>query len=187
MKATNLNEMEILYKKSTLKGVEKITSSNDAAKIFRSIIRQGQVEVREHMIVLYLNRSNEVLGYHIHSIGGVSGTTVDIKIVLGLAVKSLASGIILAHNHPSGQTLESHADKTVTEKLKKAAKLHDISLLDHLIITLKEHKSFVDNGLLGMENYYPIIPLNIEIIEESNDPKHEIQIHIDNLKKYLSK
>ena len=98
--------------------------------------------------MLFLNRGNRVLGGYKISSGGITGTVVDIRIILAIALKCLASGIILAHTHPSGELTPSRTDKELTQKLKEAAKLMDISLLDHLIITENAHYSFADEGIL---------------------------------------
>lgn len=78
--------------------------------------------------------------------GGISSTVVDVKLIIAEALKVLASGIILVHNHPSGEVKPSSADYALTEKIKKACVLLDISLLDHLIITRNNYYSFADEG-----------------------------------------
>ena len=85
--------------------------------------------------------------YHL-SKGGIAGTVVDPKIVFSVALKSAASSLILIHNHPSGNLQPSEADKTITKKLVDAAKLLDINVLDHLIISIESYYSFADEGLL---------------------------------------
>jgi DNA repair protein RadC len=122
----------------------KITGSKDAEKVFRSIWNQ-HISYKESFYVLLLNRANIVLGYNLLSVGGTSGTVVDIKIILQLALKGNASGIIVAHNHPSGNLTPSQQDKRLTKKLKLAAELMDLTLLDHLIITEKTYYIMKDN------------------------------------------
>jgi DNA repair protein RadC len=80
--------------------------------------------------------------------GGVSGTVTDVRIVMKKAVELLASGIILCHNHPSGNLNPSEADSKITRKIKEAGSFMDIQLLDHLIISDKDYYSFADNGLI---------------------------------------
>ena len=80
--------------------------------------------------------------------GGVSGTVTDVRMVMKRAVEYLASGIIVCHNHPSGNLNPSESDNKITLKIKDAGALLDIQLLDHLIITDKEYYSFADNGLI---------------------------------------
>ena len=106
------------------------------------------MNIKEEAVVLFLNRGNRVLGGYKVSSGGITGTVVDIRIILAIALKCLASGMILAHTHPSGELNPSRSDKELTLKLKEAAKLMDISLLDHLVITSDTYYSFADEGLL---------------------------------------
>lgn len=102
----------------------------------------------EEFWVLYLNRRNQLLKKLCISSGGVSGTVVDAKMVFKPALDLLASQIILAHNHPSGNLKPSTADKNLTQKLKRAAQSLDIQILDHLIIASRSYLSFSDEGLL---------------------------------------
>ena len=100
------------------------------------------------MYAVFLNRANHVLGYLLVSKGGISGTVVDVRIIMQAALRSNSSSIILCHNHPSGNTQPSREDIKVTEKVKDAAKLLDISLLDHLILTSEKYLSMADEGLI---------------------------------------
>ena len=98
--------------------------------------------------MLLLNRANKVLGvYHI-STGGMTATIVDIKLIMATAINSLASAIILAHNHPSESLIPSNQDKEITNKLKKACSIFDVMLLDHLIISKDSYYSFRDSEIL---------------------------------------
>lgn len=178
MNITKINEITLGYKRSEINGLNQIKSSKDAAVIIREIMREESIDAREQMIVLYLSRSNKVLGYHIHSLGTISGTTFDTRIALGIALKSLASGLILAHNHPSGNTDESLADKQITKQIKDAAEFHELKILDHLIITSDNHKSFADHGLLGIDNPYPIEYTSAQLIEElkEDEPNQDLRL-----------
>ena len=102
----------------------------------------------EEFWVIYLNKANHIISKEKVSAGGVAGTVVDVKIILRLALQKLASGIILAHNHPSGNLQPSDADISVTKKLRDAAKLMEVAVLDHLIIGDRDYYSFADNGIL---------------------------------------
>jgi len=93
-----------------------------------------------------MNRANQTIGYAKISQGGITGTVVDTKIIAKYAVDCLASGIVLAHNHPSGNLQPSTQDLQLTKKLTEAMKLLDVSILDHLIITTEGYYSFVENG-----------------------------------------
>ncbi|MDB5281550.1 MAG: hypothetical protein JWO06_625 [Bacteroidota bacterium] len=102
----------------------------------------------EEFYVLYLNKSNKVLTHKNISTGGVSGTIADTKIILKGAIELLASSIIAVHNHPSGNVSPSQSDIDLTKRLKEAAKMMDVNLLDHLIIGEKKYYSFSDSGML---------------------------------------
>jgi DNA repair protein RadC len=123
----------------------QIKNSNDAAKLFRSVW-DDTLEINESVICLFLNRNNVTIGWFKVSQGGISSSIVDNRLILATALKCLASGIILCHNHPSGNTSPSDSDIMVTKKLKEAAELFDIHLLDHIILTDLSHYSLADNG-----------------------------------------
>lgn len=96
-----------------------------------------------------MNNGNKVKGIYELSKGGITGVSVDLRLLFAVVLKSLSVGIILCHNHPSGTLKPSEADKDITKKIKAAAKLLDISVLDHIIITPDgEYYSFADNGVL---------------------------------------
>jgi len=125
--------------------ISKISSSQDAYEIFRPVI--GELE-HEEFWILYLNNANKVLLSSQLSKGGLTGTLVDVRIVMKQALELGAVGLILGHNHPSGTLKPSQADKEVTQKLKLAAQALDIKVLDHLIVTQKQYYSFADNNIL---------------------------------------
>ncbi len=102
----------------------------------------------EEFYVLYLNKANRPVAHRHISTGGVSGTVADIKIILKYAIELLASGICAFHNHPSGNLKPSQADIELTRKLKEAARLIDVALIDHLIVGDKNYYSFADEGML---------------------------------------
>ncbi|GIV33617.1 MAG: DNA repair protein RadC [Chitinophagales bacterium] len=102
----------------------------------------------EEFWVICLNRANKILAIESISKGGVSGTVADVRIIFRRAVELLASSIILAHNHPSGNKRPSEQDKALTRKMKEAGKIMDIAVLDHLIITADGYFSFADEGLI---------------------------------------
>ena len=97
---------------------------------------------------MLMNRANKVLGIFELSTGGVSGTVADPKIIFVAALKGGASGIIVAHNHPSGNLTASQSDIDLTRKLKEAGKFLEIQLLDHVIVTTEGYFSFADEGLI---------------------------------------
>ena len=105
------------------------------------------IEHIEEFRLLLLTRSNRVLGLASISKGGINGTVTDVRIILQYAIKSNASGIIICHNHPSGNLQPSESDQAITMKIKESAALMDVQLLDHLIIIAEDsYYSFADNG-----------------------------------------
>jgi DNA repair protein RadC len=126
----------------------KISSSADAFEVLKAFYPKETVYVQESFVVLYLNRANRVLGGYRMSMGGISGTLVDIRLLLSVALKSLSSGLILSHNHPSGNLVPSKADEELTNRIKQACNLMELKLLDHLIITDEQYFSFSDAGLV---------------------------------------
>jgi DNA repair protein RadC len=98
---------------------------------------------------MFMNRANRVIGINKLSFGGITGTVADIRLILGIALKTASTGIILSHNHPSGNLKPSFQDEQLTQKIKQAAELMDIKLLDHLIIgTNNEYISMADDGFI---------------------------------------
>jgi DNA repair protein RadC len=126
---------------------EKRIKITDSRSAFDTIYPHLGDLNHEEFWVIFLNRANAVIGKQNISKGGVSGTVVDPKVVFKMAVQFPASGIILAHNHPSGNLKPSQADHQLTRKLKEAGKALDIPVLDHLIIGERDYFSFVDEGV----------------------------------------
>lgn len=124
---------------------KKITSSKSVFELMQPVI--GELPHEEFWIV-YLNNSNKVIQKNQLSKGGITGTLVDVRLALKIALEVGAIGIILAHNHPSGTLKPSQADKDLTLKLKTAGQSLDIKVLDHLIITETAYFSFADEGIL---------------------------------------
>ena len=122
---------------------EAISSSRDVAALFRQ--RLGDLPHEEFWLLL-LNRANQVITRCQLSKGGVTGTVVDPKMVFKTALEHLATGIILCHNHPSGNPQPSEADLNLTKKLKNAGGFLDITVLDHIIIAGSHYYSFADEG-----------------------------------------
>ena len=146
---TTIAEVQLIYK-SKVKASErkKITCSRDAYKIFMENWNLDIIEFVEEFKLMLLNRSNAVLGIMEVSKGGISGTVTDVRLIYQAAIKANASGIIVCHNHPSGNLNPSESDAKLTQKIKEAGLLMDIQLLDHLIIISDgSYYSFADNGL----------------------------------------
>jgi DNA repair protein RadC len=122
-----------------------ITSSNDAYMYLRAHLVGLD---HEEFFILLLNRANAIIAKERISVGGISGTVADGKIIFKKAIQQSASGIIVAHNHPSGQLKPSEADKKLTNSLVCFGKMIDLQIVDHLIITDNGYFSFVDHGIL---------------------------------------
>jgi len=125
--------------------VSKISSSKDVFELLQPSL--GELPHEEYWIV-YLNNSNKIMHKAQLSKGGITGTLVDVRLVMKQALELSAVGLILAHNHPSGGLKPSAADKQITQKLKTAAEALDIKVLDHLIITQRAYFSFADEGIM---------------------------------------
>ena len=142
----NIAEIELSYKPS-IANKPIIASSYDAYLVLKEFYPKETIHLQECFIVAYLNRFNRILGVLILSKGGITGTFADIRLVFGTALKAAASGIIISHNHPSGNLKPSNVDLTLTEKMVDAGKLLDIRLLDHIIISPDyEYLSLTDEG-----------------------------------------
>ena len=123
----------------------KIQSSKDVANYL-----QAQLEHRKQEIfaVVYLNRGNRILSLETISIGGLTGTVADPRIILKKALEQDATALVLCHNHPSGNLTPSRADEQLTQKIKQAAALMDIQVLDHIIVSHEGYFSFADEGMI---------------------------------------
>lgn len=126
----------------------KITNVCSAERTLRKMWDTKLLNIQEQFCVLFLNNSNEVLGFHCLSTGTITSTTVDLRILFGLACKSLATSIIVSHNHPSGNTKPSKEDIELTHKIKHAGEILDIKLLDHIILTNKTYVSLASRGVI---------------------------------------
>jgi len=151
MEAENkyLNEITVSYSKKRFTSTA-VKSSKDVQAVAREIFNKCkcQLELKEYFFIILLNRANEVIGYHKLSEGGICGTVVDIRIAFGTALKSLASGMILIHNHPSGNLKPSEADLRITKQFTESGKLLEVMVHDHLIITEEAYYSFADEDIL---------------------------------------
>jgi len=144
-----ISEIELTYKPLiSIQERIKISNSQDAFKVILNNWNENTIELHEEFKVLLLNRSNEVLGVHTVSKGGITATVVDIRILFAVVLKSVSTSIILVHNHPSGNLKPSEADKRLYEKVKKASEYLDIQVLDNMIITKDDFYSFADRALL---------------------------------------
>ena len=144
---TIIAALELGRRRRTEEALErkKITSSSSVFEYIQP--RIGDLP-HEEFHIIYLNNSNKVINSMQLSKGGITGTLVDVRLALKMALELGATSIILCHNHPSGNLNPSSADKQLTQKLKAAGENLDIKILDHLIVTEKSYFSFADEGLL---------------------------------------
>ncbi len=142
-----VGEVELTYK-STSKSRNKIYSSEDAYKYLLPTYKGGTICYKEYFKVLFLNQSSQVLGYTLISEGGITDTTVDVRVILQAALLTNSVALILAHNHPSGNLKPSRQDMEITKQVKNAAQLMRITVIDHLILTDAGYYSFADEGQL---------------------------------------
>ena len=145
-----VNEISISYKERTnLSQAPSVKNSCDAAEILYKNWDKNSIGLHETFKVLLLNNSNKVKGVYELSKGGITGTLVDMRILFATVLKSLSVAIILAHNHPSGKLQASNSDIELTKKIRDAAELFDIKVLDHLIISPNgNYYSFADNHII---------------------------------------
>lgn len=124
----------------------KITGSRTVYNLLQSLFDFEKIDLQECFHVVYLNRNNQVVGSAKLSEGGISGTVVDIRLIAVQGLLLCASGVIISHNHPSGNLNPSEQDIQITKKVKEALQLLDMSLLDHIIVTSEGYYSFSDEG-----------------------------------------
>jgi DNA repair protein RadC len=141
-------EIKVSYSTTSTPKI-KITSVKKAFEVLLSLWDLDTIELQEEFKVLLLNRANEVLGIYPLSKGGITGTVVDSRLIFAVALKCNATGILLCHNHPSGNLKPSDNDITLTRSIKKCADLLVITLIDHLIITKNGFYSFSNEGKLS--------------------------------------
>ncbi|MEZ7495852.1 JAB domain-containing protein [Leeuwenhoekiella aequorea] len=147
---SGINEIKISYV-HRVKAVNwpRVSSSRTAAEVLFENWNNDTIAVYESFKILLLNNSNQIKGIYQISQGGITGTLVDMRLLFAVALKSLSVALILAHNHPSGTLKPSQADRNITRKIKTAAEVLDLKILDHLILNPDgEYYSFADEGIL---------------------------------------
>lgn len=147
---SELGEISIGYiYLSSIENRPKITDTKEAYDVCKLLIDADKIGIQEQFVVIYLNNSNVVIGSCNAFTGGLTGTVVDIKIIVATALKLMATSVIICHNHPSGNTKPSNQDITLTKKIKSALELMDMKLIDHIIVTpFDTYSSFIQEGLL---------------------------------------
>jgi len=143
-----ISEIKVSYKPKIMNN-PLIKSSDDVFKYLVPFYNNDTLALQEKFLVMYLNRQHKILGVFPLSIGGITSTVVDIRLLISVALKSAAVSVVISHNHPSGNNFPSVADKKITKKIIDACKLFDIVLLDHIIVVPEgNYFSFKDEGLL---------------------------------------
>ena len=139
--------LELGRRREGSSSAEKIffRSSTDIAGFLKALLKDKS---HEQFVAVYLNQSNKLLSHKIISTGGITGTVADPRIILKTALEEGATSIILSHNHPSGSLKPSIADEQLTQKIKQAAALMDIKILDHIIVSNEGYFSFADSGMM---------------------------------------
>lgn len=145
----SIGEVELTYKnKVAYNRRKKIASSKDANDQFREFANPDTMDYKEHFYVLFLNQSGHLTGYQTQASGGISSCQPDIRQILQGALLTNSSGIIIAHNHPSGNTSPSIEDRNFTKQMGDACRIMNLRLLDHIILTSERYYSFSDEGEL---------------------------------------
>jgi DNA repair protein RadC len=151
-KASTLQKLVPEVKVKVLRGkfapTDIIKSITDSVDVLRKFFTKNKIETQEYFAVMFLNQQNKVLGIYINSMGTMNSATVDVRLVMSAALQIGALGMILCHNHPSGNLTPSEADLQLTKGLKKACDQLSINLLDHVILTKNGFYSFLNAGKL---------------------------------------
>lgn len=144
MEVTKVTEIEVRYKRSrNLFG--KVQDENEVAEFIRKIMRdRGYLQYKEAFISLFVDRRNNIHAYAINGVGEVAGVVSNHREIATLALLTNSSGVIISHNHPSGNPAPSEADRMITSKIRSGLAFLDITLLDSLIITADGHTSIIN-------------------------------------------
>lgn len=147
--AYKVPEVEISYR-NQIKASErvKINSSEDAYKLLMRTWDMKLIDLQEQFKLLLLDRNNSCIGVSTIGTGGITGCVADLRLAFAIALKTRAVGMILAHNHPSGNLKPSLNDKTLTWNFEKAGRYLDVTVVDHLVLTKEAYTSFADKGFM---------------------------------------
>lgn len=147
-KDVQIPEIKVRYNKG--KSFKQIRSSRDVVGFLRRVYGR-QISIQEHFVLLLTDNNLNVIGYYKHTVGTPVSTLADIPMLMGIVLKSMARSFVISHNHPSGNTMPSQADRNMTVQVQKAARTVGLKLLDHIIVTKHDHYSFADSdGLSGV-------------------------------------
>ncbi len=145
MQQNQIAEISISYTPSRYNQA-KIQTTEEAHNVLKEFFAQGTISLHEQFVVIYLNACHNVLGIYTASKGDITGTVADIRLILGVALKTASTAMVIAHNHQSGNLQPQLADEVLAKKLKDDASLLDVNLLDHLIVSDKGFYRFTDEG-----------------------------------------
>lgn len=148
---SNLGEVTLNYKyhNPSIKDRPLITNASDAVEVIKLVIDMQRIALQEQFIVIYLNQANKVIGTMNVFSGSIKSTVIDIKLILASGILLMSSGVIVAHNHPSGNLKPSREDLALTKRLSTALQYMEMKLVDHFIITPdNDYLSFANEGLL---------------------------------------
>jgi ppGpp synthetase/RelA/SpoT-type nucleotidyltranferase len=160
----------------------KITGASGAYQLLKDFWNIENIDVVEEMNVIYLDSQNKPIAIYRHSKGGIDSTIADIEVISAVAVKTLAKGVIVSHNHPSGNLKASNADLEVSQRLKNALKLFNIILLDSMIVTKDGYYSMADDGVFRMGGNVMSNSNNNTIVIDEADTKNDDKIFLVKLK-----
>ena len=144
---TTINEIQVSYTSKFLSS-DPISTSNEAFRYVFKIWNRDTIDLFEEFKVLYLNKSNMVIGYYSLGKGGIDFCSVDVRLLLSVALTTNSTGFIIVHNHPSGKLMPSEADKKITKQIQDCCKIMNLVLLDHLIISSSGYFSFMDECMI---------------------------------------
>lgn len=145
-----INELQLSYSvQQRVFDEPALTTSFKAHEYVKQAYDPNNISFKEEFVAVALNKANKPLGVIRMSNGGIDATIVDVRILMAALLKSLATAVILCHNHPSGKLKPSDADIRLTNKIKEACSYFDIKLLDHIILSpTGNYFSFADEGIL---------------------------------------
>ena len=142
-----VSEIKISYMNEVDEQI-KVMGSSEVYQVLKANWDLDTIELQEEFKILLLNQGNQVLGIKSMFKGGINTCSIDVRLIMGMALKANASALVITHNHPSGNLNASESDKRITSKIKECCELFDIRLLDHIIMAKNSYLSFADEGIL---------------------------------------
>lgn len=142
-----VSEIKISYMNEVDEKI-KVMESSEVYQVLKANWDLDTIELQEEFKILLLNQGNQVLGIKSMFKGGINTCSIDVRLIMGMALKANASALVITHNHPSGNLNASESDKRITSKIKECCELFDIRLLDHIIMAKNSYLSFADEGIL---------------------------------------